>query len=470
MLRKHLSDFSLDKSTLYFSEHHLSHAASAFYPSPFRKAAVLCLDGVGEWATSTTWLGDGKDLKAISQINYPHSLGLLYSAFTYYCGFKVNSGEYKLMGLAPLGKPKYVDLIMENLVDVKEDGSFYLNLTYFNYTRGLTMINEEFENLFGHPKRTPESLIDQFYKDVAASIQHVTETIILKMVKYLKEVTQVDNLCMAGGVALNCVVNGKIRETKIFKSVWVQPAAGDAGGALGAALALYYNGDVTRKIEKKDSMKGALLGPMASRSETENILSNENIKYKNCSYCELASLIEQGSVVGFYTGRMEFGPRALGSRSIIANAKIPDIQKIINLKIKKRESFRPFAPIVLAEDYHRYFVSNYDAPYMQFTDYIQSEQFPGVTHVDGSCRVQSVSKEKSPEFYQLLNEYKKLTGESVLINTSFNVRGEPIVCSVKDAISCFMRTDLDYIFLNGFLVDKKDCSELQVDEVYFGAD
>ncbi len=496
---------SLDKKQklppLLFSEHHLSHAASAFYPSPFNEAAVLCLDGVGEWATSTAWKGSANTLEPLWEIQFPHSLGLLYSAFTYYCGFRVNSGEYKLMGLAPYGEPEYVDLIKNNLIDIKEDGSFALDMSYFNFATGLTMTNAKFHRLFNGESREIDSGVTQKEMNIARSIQLVTEEIILKIVQHLYNINPCDNLCLAGGVALNCVANGRIARESPFKNVWIQPAAGDAGGALGAALLAWYHyeqGERTAlRDEDKDAMKGAFLGPEFSDQEIIKFLDEEKAPYTVKSDEELnskvASLIEQENVIGWFQGRMEFGPRALGNRSILGDARSREMQSKMNLKIKNRESFRPFAPVVLVEDTEKYFKIKSTSPYMLVVAFLEEKyrlktdeqaqgiaqlkqprsRLPAITHVDFSARVQTVNKQQNSKLYQLLQQFKKQTDCSVLINTSFNVRGEPPVCSPKDAMRCFLATDMDYLVMGNIMLDKKqqsDASILQAKKTVFAPD
>ena len=470
-----------DFTKIKFSEHHLSHAASSFFTSPYNNSLILTLDGVGEWATTTVGIGKDNKIDIKKEIHFPHSLGLLYSAFTYYLGFKVNSGEYKVMGLAPYGEPKYSKLILDHLIDLKNDGSFRLNMKYFDFATGFKMTNKNFEKLFKSKVRISESdNLEQFHMDVAASIQDVTETIVLKIAQNIKDEFQIDNLCLSGGVALNCVANGKILKKKIFKNIWIQPASGDAGGALGAALAYLYNEkNFTRRINL-DFMKGSYLGPSFSDAQIENILKIEKIKYNNIKdekfYDYICELLEMGMAIGWFQGKMEFGPRALGNRSIIADPRSENMQKKLNLKVKFRESFRPFAPSVLREDVNRYFELDCDSPYMLLVADIKNEIkvkdnnpntlfgieklnqkrsiIPAVTHVDYSARIQTVRKETNEKFYKLLQAFKKRTGCSVLINTSFNVRGEPIVCNPKDAIKCFLGTDLDILVMNNFIVHK----------------
>ncbi len=473
-----------DLPILLFNEHHRSHAASAFFPSPYNKAAVLCLDGVGEWATSSVWLGDGNKLDAQWEINFPHSLGLLYSAFTYYTGFRVNSGEYKLMGLAPYGEPVYVDLILDNLIDVKDDGTFRLDMSYFNYAVGLTMTNKKFDKLFGGPPRKSETAIAQKEMDIARSIQVVTEDIVLKLANTIHKELAVDNLCLAGGVALNCVSNGRLLREGPFKNLWIQPASGDAGGAVGAALSVWHEYlDKPRTSDNKtDQMKGTYLGGSFSNKEIKTYLDSVNIKYTELSdeklMPELASLLAKENVLGWFNGRMEFGPRALGGRSIIGDPRSQKMQSIMNLKIKYRESFRPFAPAVKYEKVSDWFEIDAPSPYMLLVAKVAQDKhikmthseeklfgieklniprskIPAVTHVDYSARVQTVHQKTNPRYYNLLDHFDKLTDCPVLINTSFNVRGEPIVYSPEDATRCFMRTEMDYLVMENVLIDKK---------------
>tara|TARA_B100001093_G_scaffold449341_1_gene455493 strand:+ start:1086 stop:2924 length:1839 start_codon:yes stop_codon:yes gene_type:complete len=486
-LKEHDKNFN-DIKKLSFSEHHYSHAASAFYPSPFNEAVVLTLDGVGEWATSTIAVGRNNELKIVKEMHFPHSLGLLYSAFTYYTGFKVNSGEYKLMGLAPYGEPKYKDLIINKLMDLKDDGSFRLNMDYFNYATGLTMTNKKFELLFNHPVRDPKTeKITQFHMDIASSIQIATEEIILRIVRNISEENNIDNLCLAGGVALNCVANGKILEKKYFKNIWIQPASGDAGGSLGAALAFWFNElKNSRNVLKNDQMKGSFLGPGFNDNDIEKELGLCKAHYKKLSGERLidtvAKELANKKIVGWFQGRMEFGPRALGGRSIIADPRSEKMQKDLNLKIKFRESFRPFAPSVLSEDVSNWFEINNESPYMLLVAKIKKNLqidmsnedkklfgidklnvkrsiIPSVTHVDYSARVQTVHKETNPKYYNLIKRFKELTDCSVLVNTSFNVRGEPIVCSIKDAFNCFMGTNLDILVCENFILYKNEQTE-----------
>ncbi len=484
---KHLIEEELAgyKGKIIFPEHHYSHAASCFYPSPFEEAVFLTMDGVGEWTTTSYGIGQGRELKILAEIKFPHSLGLLYSAFTYFCGFRVNSGEYKLMGLAPYGEPRYVDLIKSELIDIKEDGSFRLNLKYFNYMVGLTMTNRKFAKLFGGPPRKPEAPITQREMDLARSIQEITEEIMLKLAWTAYKKTGMKNLCLAGGVALNCVGNGRILREGPFDDIWIQPAAGDAGGALGCALYAWhrYLNQPREPIEERDRQKATLLGPSFSEKEIEEVLKKYSARYKKLSEEELvktvAELIAKGKVVGWFQGRLEFGPRALGSRSILADARKAEMQRILNIKIKFRESFRPFAPSVLLEDAPDYFEIDRESPYMLLTAPVRREkrrklspeeeqyqgldklkpirsEIPAVTHIDYSSRLQTVRREDNPLYYRLIEEFKRLTGCSVIINTSFNVRGEPIVCTPEDAYKCFMRTEMDYLAIGPFLLDKKE--------------
>ena len=468
---------------LNFSEHHYSHAASAFFPSPYKKAVVLTVDGVGEWATSTYGIGEENNLNLYGQIDYPHSLGLLYSSFTYFLGFTVNSGEYKVMGLAPYGKPIYKDLILEKIIDVKDDGSFFLDQKYFNYSTGLEMISKNFLKLFNAERRIPESEITDFHMDVAASIQAVVEEVMLKITKNLYKKYNIENLCLAGGVALNCVANGKILRESGFKNIWVQPAAGDAGGALGAAYAIWYlKYKMKRKIvDKTDSMKGSYLGPSFSNIEIKSFLEKNNIDYieydDKTLLAQTANDLKLGKSVGWFQGRMEFGPRALGSRSILGDPRSDSMQKNLNLKIKFRESFRPFAPAIINEYLAEWFNMSKKSQYMLFVSNllekhheniseedkkkkgidllnIKRSSLPAITHVDYSSRIQTVHEETNPKFYGLIKEFHKQTGCPVLINTSFNVRGEPIVCSIEDAYNCFMKTNLDILVCGNFLIEK----------------
>ena len=482
-LQQHDEKFK-DIKRIKFSEHHYSHAASAFYPSPFEEAVVLTLDGVGEWATTTVAIGKKNKLEMIKEIHFPHSLGLLYSAFTYYTGFKVNSGEYKVMGLAPYGKPKYKDLIIKELMDLKEDGSFRLNMKYFNYATGLTMTNEKFSDLFGQPRREPKTdLLTDFHMDISSSIQAVTEEVVMRLTKNIANEYKIKNLCLAGGVALNCVANGKILRGKIFDDIWIQPAAGDAGGSLGAALAYWHHELNKPRDIFKDQMKGAYLGPKFSEKQIAKRLTQLKGKYHRKTSNEISLIVAKelsnSKTVGWFQGRMEFGPRALGGRSILADPRSEKMQKELNLKIKFRESFRPFAPSVLREDVNDWFELNYDSPYMLLVSDVKKDKqitmsekdkklfgieklnikrssIPAVTHVDYSARVQTVHKETNPKYYDLLNEFKKISGCPVLVNTSFNVRGEPIVCSIEDAFNCFMGTNLDILVIEDFILFKNE--------------
>ena len=483
---------------LLFPEHHLSHAASAFYPSPYNSAAILTLDGVGEWATASICIGQENKLTILKELNFPHSLGLLYTSFTYFLGFRVNSGEYKLMGLAPYGNPgsdqvnNYVHLIKNHLIEIFEDGSLWLNQKYFNYATGLRMIREKkWEKLFGIAKRKPESELTQQHCDLALAIQEVTEEIVIKMAGEAKRLTNADYLCLAGGVALNCVANGKLQTSGLFKDIFIQPAAGDAGGSIGAAQAAYYlffNQKINNK-NKKDLMKGAYLGPEVEDHEVKLMSKKYKAKYSYFSdfdkLCQqVAAYLNEGKIVGWMQGRMEFGPRALGGRSILGDARNPEMQKKLNLKIKYRESFRPFAPSVLSEDYQDYFELPSDSPYMLLVQpvknnirkdlpsnyqnlsvkeklYFTRSELPAITHIDFSARVQTVHKEVQPKFWQLIHELKKITGYGVVVNTSFNVRGEPIVYSPEDAYKCFMRTNMDYLVINNFLFIKSEQPDWQ---------
>ena len=472
------------RERLLFSEHHLSHAASAFYPSPFESAAILTLDGVGEWTTTSVAVGKGSDLKIVKEIHFPHSLGLLYSAFTYYTGFKVNSGEYKVMGLAPYGKPCYADLIQEKLITVADDGSFQLDMSYFDYATGLTMTNKKFDALFGGPPRASETELTQREMDLAASVQKVTEDIVVQLAKGIAKETGERNLCLAGGVALNCVANGILLREKIFDNIWIQPAAGDAGGALGAALSVWHlNNQGERKISTiGDAMKGSYLGPVFNDIEIEEELKSCGAVFKKYSEDELiknvASALANEKAVGWMQGRMEFGPRALGGRSIIADPRSPKMQKQLNLKVKYRESFRPFAPSVLREDVGEWFEHYIDSPYMLLVADVQKDKrrtmtveekalfgieklnvsrssVPAITHIDYSARIQTVHKDTNPLYHALISNFKNMTGCPLIVNTSFNVRGEPIVCTPKDAFKCFMGTDLDVLALGNFLLIKE---------------
>jgi carbamoyltransferase len=480
-LKEHDEKFRSDKN-IFFSDHHLSHAASAFFPSPFEEAVVLTADGVGEWATTTVAVGKKNNLEIKKEIHFPHSLGLLYSAFTYYTGFKVNSGEYKLMGLAPYGNPIYEDKV-KVLIDIKDDGSFRLDQKYFNYATGLTMTNEKFHSLFGQKPRDPKNeKITQFHMDIASSIQKVTEEIIIKLAKAIRQEYNIENLCLAGGVALNCVANGKILQEKIFDNIWVQPAAGDAGGSLGAALALWHiEQKRDRVINSNDDMKGSYLGTEFNQYEIEKELKFLGANYQTLNYEEIidktAEYLSNENVIGWFQGRMEFGPRALGNRSILGDPRSDKMQKNLNLKIKFRESFRPFAPSILKNDLSEWFNMHIDSPYMLFTADINDEkkikmtteeeklfgmdklninrsQIPAVTHVDYSARIQTVTKNMNYRFFDLISKFKEKTGCPVVINTSFNIRGEPIVNSPSDAFNCFMGTDLDYLVIGNCILDK----------------
>jgi carbamoyltransferase len=513
LLRKELAKLAECKTSqlppVLFTEHHQAHAASAFFPSPFERAAVLCLDGVGEWATTSVWLGFGHQLTPQWEIDFPHSLGLLYSAFTYYIGFKVNSGEYKLMGLAPYGEPKYVDQILNHLLDLKEDGSFRLNMDYFNYSVGLTMTNHKFHALFGGPPRQGEGKLTQKDMDLASSIQKVTEEVVLRLAKTVKKELNVDYLCLAGGVALNCVANGRIVRESEFKDIWIQPAAGDAGGAVGAALAIWHQyhekprtpgtgdgaesplRDAPKGATKGDRMKGSYLGPSFTTAEIIESLNTLDARYQQLDDRELmprlAEILEHGNVVGWFSGRMEFGPRALGGRSIIGDPRSPKMQSVMNLKIKYRESFRPFAPSVLAERVSDYFDIDRPSPYMLLVAPVKEKlhikmtqeqeqlfgidklniprsQIPAVTHVDYSARIQTVHKETNSRYYELIRHFEAQTGCAVLVNTSFNVRGEPIVCTPEDAYRCFMRTEMDYLVIENLLLAKSEQPKGNFDE------
>ena len=474
-----------DIKKIKFSEHHFSHAASAFYPSPFEEAIILTLDGVGEWATTTIAHGKGNEIKILKEIHFPHSLGLLYSAFTYYTGFKVNSGEYKVMGLAPYGKPIYKELILKNLIDLKDDGSFRLDMSYFNFATGLTMTNQKFNDLFGQPARkSEEDLLTQFHMDIAASIQSVTEEVVLKLTKNIASEYKIKNLCMAGGVALNCVANGKILKDETFKNIWVQPAAGDAGGSLGAALA-YWHQELKKKriVNASDSMKGSYLGPKFGGDEIKRELTFLKANFKEYNEDELIKILSkelsEEKTVGWFQGRMEFGPRALGGRSILADPRSKKMQKELNLKVKFRESFRPFAPSILNEEVENWFDLNTPSPYMLLVADIRKEiqipmtnaqenlfginklnirrsKIPAVTHVDYSARIQTVHKETNYKYYKLIKKFQEITGCPILVNTSFNIRGEPIVCTVNDAYRCFMGTDLDILVCENLILYKKD--------------
>lgn len=496
-LGKHLRGFDPGfdyTGKLLFSEHHLSHAASAFYPSPFENALILTMDGVGEWATTSVMKGEGNRITPLKEIHFPHSVGLLYSAFTYFTGFKVNSGEYKLMGLAPYGQPKYADLIRDKLVDIHEDGSFHLNMEYFSYCTGLTMTNRRFDRLFGRKPRPPEADITRDDMDIAASIQLVTEEIVLKLAKRLRAEYGFANLCLAGGVALNCVANGKLLQEKIFDNLWIQPAAGDAGGAVGAALTGYYlHAGKPRTPVERDAMAGSYLGPAFETGDIKARLDRAGAKYRQLNddalIDEAAKALASEKVVGWFQGRMEFGPRALGGRSILGDPRSTKTQSVMNLKIKYRESFRPFAPSVLREDVRDYFELDGDSPYMLLVAPVAAKRrkplsaadaqkfgiellnvpksdIPAVTHVDYSARVQTVHADTNPRYHALISNFKKLTGYGVIVNTSFNVRGEPIVCTPEDAFRCFMGTEMDELYVGNFRL-VKDEQDAKLRESYY---
>lgn len=496
LLRRELADLAgcnkPDLPPLLFGEHHESHAASAFYPSPYEKSAVLCMDGVGEWATTSVWTGEGHSLKPAWEIDFPHSLGLLYSAFTYYTGFKVNSGEYKLMGLAPYGEPKYVDLILDKLLFLKDDGTFRMDMHYFNYANGLTMTNKHFDALFDGPPRKPESPVSQREMDIATSIQRVTEEVVLRLARTIHKEMNTDYLCLAGGVALNCVANGRLLREGPFKDIWIQPASGDAGGALGVAYSAWHNYlQNPREIKPGDSMTGGYLGPRYSDVDILSYLDSVSANYIKLEDEELlerlAQILEAENVVGWFQGRMEFGPRALGGRSIIGDPRSRRMQSVMNHKIKYRESFRPFAPSVLAERVSDYFELDRPSPYMLLVADVQERkriamtgqeqqlfgieklniprsELPAVTHVDYSARVQTVHEDTNPRYHALIKEFEKLTDCGVVVNTSFNVRGEPVVCTPEDAYRCFMRTEMDYLVLENFILAKKDQPEWDQDD------
>lgn len=475
------------KKQFLFTEHHQSHSASAFFPSPYNDAAIVTVDGVGEWATTTIGVGEGNNIKLLKKIDFPHSLGLLYSAFTYYCGFRVNSGEYKLMGLAPYGKPIYLDKIKENLISIEGDGSYRLNMEYFDFISGLKMINKKFEKLFGKPALKPDEEQEQFYMDIAASIQALFNEILLKIAIYARELTGKTNLCLAGGVALNCVANGKIAREAGFKEVWIQPAAGDAGGSLGAALYTYYNFlEANREISVGDKQKGSYLGPEFSNDHIIETLDNFSAQYTQMDEEELIDYISDKIIdqkaIGWFQGRSEFGPRALGNRSILGDPRSPEMQKNLNLKIKFRESFRPFAPSVLEEHSSSYFGAPVKSPYMLFTGQVQEDKLlktdirsdklfdilkekrsviSSVTHVDNSARVQTISKETSPKYYKLVEKFYKKTDCPLIINTSFNVRGEPVVNSPTDAYRCFMGSNIDVLVLENYVLLKENQPEFK---------
>jgi len=481
-IKKLDKNFNADK--LMFGEHHFSHAASAFYASPFEEAVVLTLDGVGEWATTTVVIGKGHELNIVKEIHFPHSLGLLYSAFTYYTGFRVNSGEYKVMGLAPYGEPKYKELILDKLIDLKEDGSFWLDQSYFNYATGLTMVNQKFADLFGEPIRKPDTdKLTQFHMDIAASVQAVIEEVVLTMTKSLAKEYNIPNLCLAGGVALNCVANGKILRNKAFKDIWIQPASGDAGGALGGALAVWHKElNKPRTVNPDDAMQGSYLGPVYDQATIEKELSEcgaiFNLVTEKDMIEQTAQTLSEGQAVGWFQGRMEFGPRALGGRSILGDPRSEKMQKTLNLKVKYRESFRPFAPSVLSEDVTEWFELDYDSPYMLLVDDVRKDkriemtkeeeslfgidklnikrsEIPAVTHVDYSARIQTVHRETNPKYHALISRFREKTGCAVLVNTSFNVRGEPIVCTPEDAFHCFMGTEIELLVIGNCLLRKE---------------
>ena len=500
MLKDELAKLGSGKVPILFPEHHLSHAASAFYPSPFEEAAILTIDGVGEWATTTIGHGKGNEIEMVEELHFPHSLGLLYSAFTYYTGFRVNSGEYKLMGLAPYGNPdsartkEYKEKIYSELVDLREDGSILLNMKYFNYATGLKMTNDKkWTDLFGIPPRNAESEISQEYMDMALAIQQVTEEIVIKLAETAKKLTKSDYLVMAGGVALNSVANGKLLAKGLFKDIWIQPAAGDAGGALGAALLGWYLWKGEKRVvqNKPDAMKGAYLGPEFAESDILGVIRRYDASYQHFEdFDELtkvvAKKIADGNVIGWFQGRMEYGPRALGNRSILGDSRNPEMQKKMNLKIKYREGFRPFAPTVIEEDIEEFFVLDRPSPYMLLVIPVQKKRLnplpdgyhdlplydrlyhlrsdvPSITHIDYSARIQSVNKDTNPRYWKLINEFKKQTGYGVIVNTSFNVRGEPIVCTPDDGFRCFMRTEMDYLVLGNYLFEKTQQKELKND-------
>ncbi|RKZ73927.1 MAG: hypothetical protein DRQ57_12730, partial [Gammaproteobacteria bacterium] len=497
VLKKELAALSTSSSQLpllLFTEHHQAHAASAFFPSPFQKAGVLCLDGVGEWATTSVWLGEDNHLTPQWEIDFPHSLGLLYSAFTYFTGFKVNSGEYKLMGLAPYGEPKYVQTILDHLIDLKEDGTFQLDMRYFNYAVGLTMTNRKFDKLFGGPPRPREGTLTQREMDIARSIQAVTEEVVLRLVRNVHKELGVDYLCLAGGVALNCVANGRILRENLLKDIWIQPAAGDAGGALGAALSVWHEyQDKPRAVNQVDSMQGAYLGPQSFDTDIRTYLDSINAPYESLPDDELlpklAQILSDENVVGWFHGRMEFGPRALGGRSILGDPRSTKMQSVMNLKIKFRESFRPFAPSILQERVSDYFEMDHASPYMLLVADVKPEfrlpltesqqklfgieklnvprsTLPAITHLDYSARIQTVHSETNPRYHALLKQFEALTCCPILVNTSFNVRGEPLVCTPQDAYQCFMRTEMDYLVLENCLLSKHNQPVWAKDEAW----
>ena len=493
-VQQELSPKPFELPTLLFSEHHLSHAAAAFYPSPFEESAILCMDGVGEWATTSTWIGKGNRIDPLWEISFPHSLGLLYSAFTYYCGFKVNSGEYKLMGLAPYGVPKYADKIKDHLIDIKDDGTFNLDISYFKYHRGFRMTGRKFHKLFGRPPRQGETELTQFHMDMAASIQVVTEEVVLKLARSLREESGIKNLCLAGGVALNCVANGVLLKENIFENIWIQPASGDAGSSLGGALIGWHQyHQKERHINPDDSMKGTYLGPEFSNDEIIEYLDQINAPFQTQNDSELfdtlAEELDKGHVVGWFNGPMEFGPRSLGARSIIGDPRNQKMQSIMNLKIKYRESFRPFAPSVLEEDVNNQFEMNVKSPYMLLVAPVKKElckqmseeekklfgieklniprsSLPAITHVDYSARVQTVSKKTNPRYHNLISAFKRKTDCPTIVNTSFNVRGEPIVCTPQDAYRCFMRTEMDVLVLQNQILYKSEQPQVEKDETW----
>jgi len=498
-LKKELSALSGLKMSnlpgLLFSEHHQAHAASAFFAGPFQEAAVLCLDGVGEWATTSVWHGNGNRLQALWELDFPHSLGLLYSAFTYYTGFKVNSGEYKLMGLAPYGEPKYVDLILDNLLDLREDGTFRLNMEFFNYATGLTMTNDRFADLFGAPARKPETQLGQREMDIARSIQEVTEEVVMRLARTARQDTGADYLCLAGGVALNCVANGRLLREGPFRDIWIQPAAGDAGGALGAALVVWFDKYQGQRSTDNvhDGMAGSYLGPKFTDAEIESQLHAFNAKFRKVEdrllMPQLAQLLDGQQVVGWFQGRMEFGPRALGGRSILGDPRGTEMQSVMNLKIKFRESFRPFAPSVLADDAGDYFELDRPSPYMLVVADVRKEHrlsmneeqqqlfgiekllvprstLPAITHVDHSARIQTIHAETNPRYHALVKAFKERTGCPVVVNTSFNVRGEPIVCTPADAYRCFMRTNMDCLVIENYLLLKSEQPQWEDDKAW----